>query len=253
MNTINIRNVEIGTGIPKICVPIIGKTREDILTSAKEICSVGTDLVEWRADWYQDVFIFSEVERTANELRHVLEEIPLLFTFRSKKEGGNLDINPDLYTELNHTMIKSGCIDLIDTELFMGEDVVRSILSLAHSCGVKVIVSNHDFIKTPPKDELIRRMQQMQDLGADIPKIAVMPQNKQDVLTLLSATEEMTRKYADRPIITMSMAGTGTISRLCGEIFGSSVTFGSSGNASAPGQLPVNDLKIILSLLHKSL
>lgn len=49
----------------------------------------------------------------------------------------------------------------------------------------------------------------MQELGADISKIAVMPQSTEDVLTLLSATEEMRRCYADRPVLTMSMAGTG--------------------------------------------
>ena len=76
----------------------------------------------------------------------------------------------------------------------------------------------------------------MQELDADIPKIAVMPQNKKDVLTLLAATEEMVSEYADRPIITMSMAGTGLISRLCGEVFGSALTFGAVGKASAPGQ-----------------
>ncbi len=72
----------------------------------------------------------------------------------------------------------------------------------------------------------------MQDMGADIPKIAVMPQSKRDVLTLLCATEEMVTDYADRPIITMSMAGTGVISRLCGEVFGSSMTFGAAKKAS---------------------
>ena len=77
----------------------------------------------------------------------------------------------------------------------------------------------------------------MQDMGADIPKIAVMPQNKRDVLTLLSATEEMVTDYADRPIITMSMAGTGVISRLCGEVFGSSMTSEQRKKASAPGQM----------------
>ena len=56
-----------------------------------------------------------------------------------------------------------------------------------------------------------------------------MPQNKKDVLTLLSATEEMASEYADRPIITMSMSGTGVISRLCGEVFGSALTFGAGG------------------------
>ena len=97
------------------------------------------------------------------------------------------------------------------------------------------------------------RLRKMQELGADIPKIAVMPQNKRDVLTLLLATEEMTREYADRPIITMSMAGTGVISRLCGEVFGSALTFGAAKKASAPGQMEVHDLETVLGLLHKSL
>jgi len=93
----------------------------------------------------------------------------------------------------------------------------------------------------------------MQDMGADIPKIAVMPQSKKDVLTLLAATEEMTSCYADRPIITMSMAGTGVISRLCGEVFGSSMTFGAAGKASAPGQMGVEDLNTVLALLHDAM
>ncbi len=97
------------------------------------------------------------------------------------------------------------------------------------------------------------RLRKMQELGADLPKIAVMPQNKRDVLTLLLATEEMTRKYADRPIITMSMAGTGVISRLCGEVFGSALTFGAAKKASAPGQMGVNELETVLRLLHRSL
>ena len=93
----------------------------------------------------------------------------------------------------------------------------------------------------------------MQDMGADIPKIAVMPQSKKDVLTLLSATEEMTRCHATSPIITMSMADTGVLSRLCGEVFGSSMTFGAAKKASAPGQMGVEDLSTVLDLLHKAM
>ena len=77
--------------------------------------------------------------------------------------------------------------------------------------------------------------------------------SEKDVLTLLAATEEMTTNYADRPIITMSMAGTGVISRLCGEVFGSSMTFGAAKKASAPGQMGVNDLSTVLDLLHKAM
>ena len=130
---------------------------------------------------------------------------------------------------------------------------MKAVVETAHANGVKVIASNHDFHKTPAKEEIVSRLRKMQDLGADIPKIAVMPQNKKDVLTLLAATEEMTTNYADRPIITMSMAGTGVISRLCGEVFGSSMTFGAAKKASAPGQMGVNDLSTVLDLLHKAM
>ncbi len=116
-----------------------------------------------------------------------------------------------------------------------------------------VVASNHDFEKTPEKDEIVRRLRKMQELGADIPKIAVMPQSRKDVLTLLSATEEMASEYADRPIITMSMSATGLISRLCGECFGSALTFGAVGKASAPGQMNASDLSEILNLIHTSL
>lgn len=94
-------------------------------------------------------------------------------------------------------------------------------------------MSNHDFHKTPAAEEIVQRLRKMQELGADIPKIALMPQNKADVLTLLSATLEMQERYADRPIITMSMAKTGVISRLSGEVFGSAATFGAVKKASA--------------------
>ena len=130
---------------------------------------------------------------------------------------------------------------------------MKAVVETAHANGVKMIASNHDFHKTPAKEEIVSRLRKMQDLGADIPKIAVMPQNKKDVLTLLAATEEMTTNYADRPIITMSMAGTGVISRLCGEVFGSSMTFGAAKKASAPGQMGVNDLSTVLDLLHKAM
>ena len=106
---------------------------------------------------------------------------------------------------------------------------------------------------TPSKEEIISRLCAMQEKGADIPKIAVMPQSKKDVLTLLSATNEMAEEHANRPIITMSMAATGVISRLAGEVFGSCLTFGAAKKASAPGQMGVNDLKTVLETLHKSL
>lgn len=253
MNTVKVRNIEIGAGIPKICVPIVGVTKEEILAAAENIKSTKADVVEWRVDWYENIFDFTKTEATMQALREVLGEMPILFTFRTSKEGGEKAIETEAYVELNQNAAKTGLVDLVDVEAFTGDDVVKAVVEIAHENGVKVIASNHDFHKTPAKEEIVSRLRKMQELGADIPKIAVMPQNKKDVLTLLAATEEMVSEYADRPIITMSMSGTGVISRLCGEVFGSALTFGAVGKVSAPGQMRIEDLTTVLGLLHKSL
>lgn len=250
---VEVRGVRIGEGIPKICVPIVGKTRNEILAAAESFESVKKDVVEWRADWFDGVFDFAQVEAVLKELRRVLGNTPILFTFRTANEGGEKAIEPAAYAELNKRAAATGLIDLVDVEAFTGDEVVRDIIESAHESGVVVVASNHDFEKTPEKDEIVRRLKKMQELDADIPKIAVMPQSRKDVLTLLSATEEMVSEYADRPIITMSMSATGLISRLCGECFGSALTFGAVGKASAPGQMNASDLSEILNLIHTSL
>ena len=253
MNTVKVRNIEIGAGIPKICVPIVGVTREEILAAAETIKSTKADVVEWRVDWYEDIFDFAKTEETMKALREVLGETPILFTFRTSKEGGEKSIETETYVELNQNAAKTGLVDLVDVEAFTGDEVVKDIIEGAHAYGVKVVASNHDFDTTPDKDDIVGRLVKMQELGADIPKIAVMPQCKKDVLTLLEATREMAEEHADRPIITMSMAGTGLISRLCGEVFGSALTFGAVGKASAPGQMNASDLREILTLIDKSI
>lgn len=250
MNPVIVRNVKIGEGIPKICVPVVGRTRAEIREAAKRICTIGADIVEWRADWYEEVFVSDRVEETARELRDILGEIPLLFTFRTAKEGGEKAIGKADYVELNQRAAETECIDLVDVEAFTGDDAVTAVIGTAHACNVKVVASNHDFHETPAKEEIVSRLRRMQKLGADILKIAVMPRDKKDVLTLLAATEEMYSDYADRPIITMSMGGPGVVSRLCGEVFGSAVTFGSAGKASAPGQVEAEELRRVLKLLH---
>ena len=230
-NVIEVRGVKIGEGTPKIIVPIVGVTKEEILAAADSFKDVRLDLVEWRVDWFEGVFDFAKVEDVLKDLRPALGDVPILFTFRTSKEGGEKAIEPEAYARLNIQAAQTGLVDLIDVEAFTGDDIVKEIIAGAHAAGVKVVASNHDFGKTPEKDDIVGRLRKMQDLGADIPKIAVMPKNKKDVLVLLSATEEMATDYADRPIITMSMAGTGLISRLSGEVFGSSCTFGAVGKA----------------------
>lgn len=253
IQTIMLRNhVELGAGAPKIIVPIVAKTAEEIEAKAWEILSYTFDFVEWRVDFYEDVLDTSKVLSTLKTLRSVLGEKPILVTARTKEEGGAVELGMEAYTALNTAVAQSGNADLIDVQIFSGDEVVRRNIDAIHAAGCKIVGSYHSFEGTPVKEELIQRMRKAQDMGADIPKIAVMPRNEADVITLLDATQEMHTRYADRPLITMSM-GSGVISRLCGEYFGSAATFGMIGQASAPGQIPTEQLSVVLSILHQAL
>jgi len=236
-----------GTGV------LAGGPVRAVLEAAGRITETKAQVAEWRVDWYEDASDFSKIKETLEEMRDVLGEMPLLFTFRTLKEGGEKQINSEDYIKLNQNAAETGLIDLLDAELFTGDEAVKKIIDTAHRYGVRTVVSSHDFEKTPPREEIVFRLRKMQELGADIPKIAVMPRNRKDVLTLLAATEEMFSNYADGPIITMSMSGIGSISRLCGEVFGSALTFGAAGQTSAPGQMDVKDLAEGLALIHRGL
>ncbi len=252
MNTIKVKELVIGEGVPKICVPIVAKTKEEILSVAKEVLNTKADIVEWRADWYTDVNDIDKVKEVIDEIVKVLDKIPLIFTIRTSNEGGESSIATEDYLSLLKEIAKTGKADLIDIEILRGDDIVKEFVEFAHKYNVKVIGSNHDFEKTPTSEELISTLRKMQDLGVDMPKIAVMPKNKLDVLALLEATVTMAEKYANRPIITMSMGNLGAISRVCGEFSGSALTFGALGKGSAPGQIGVDDLSDILELLNKN-
>ena len=150
------------------------------------------------------------------------------------------------------SVLKQGKVGAVDVELFMGDGILEEISERAKEYDVKVIASNHDFSKTPEKDEIVKRLMDMKDMGADVSKIAVMPQSQKDVLTLLEATEEVHRLNPDMTLITMSMGKLGVISRLSGGVFGSAMTFGAKTKelASAPGQIPIQKMAAVLDVLQ---
>ncbi|MGC6768242.1 type I 3-dehydroquinate dehydratase [Enterococcus sp. LJL128] len=248
MQTVKVGNVVIGEGTPKIIVPLVGKTKEEIIHEAKQVAALDCDIVEWRIDFYEEVTEAGKAAQLSKEVHSLLNK-PLLITFRTKKEGGELELPEADYFTIYTNILEQGQADLLDVELFMPEREVENIIDKAHKQGVRVVMCNHDFDATPEKAEIVKRLRAMQDKGADICKIAVMPQTSADVLTLLAATEEMKRLYSDRPLITMSMGALGMVSRVSGQVFGSDATFGAAAKASAPGQVPVNQLAATLEVL----
>ena len=246
--SLKVRNVIIGEGTPRICVPVTGASRDEILEEARVVAGLPADLAEWRADGYDDVLIPGRTEEMLRELRGILGDMPLIMTVRTAGEGGALDIDADEYAELNIRAALTGFADIVDVQTFIdgdGETALR-ITEAAHDAGVRVIASWHDFARTPEKKELLDRMRRMQDLGADIVKIAVMPHSMKDTVTLISAAEEMTSEYADRPVVAISMGEHGVITRIAGGFWGSSVTFAAASRPSAPGQIGASELSELL-------
>lgn len=237
IQTVTVRNTVLGDGTPKICVPITAGNRKELEEQVQKILDVPCDMAEWRADFFEETDDEEWLAQALEFLRDALGELPLLFTFRTKEEGGERSISLEEYERLNVSAAATGLADLVDVELNRGEQLLCSLVKKLHGHGVLVIGSFHDFSGTPSKREIIDILCRMQSCDADISKAAVMPQSEADVMTLLEASLEMKKSCADRPFITMSMGSLGGISRLAGSLTGSAVTFATAGRASAPGQM----------------
>lgn len=248
---LTVKNITLGEGKPSICIAITSAKKTEIIEEAERYQKAAIDVVEWRADIFEEVENHVAVMEVLKGLVDVLKGIPLIFTFRSHQEGGEKELSRDGYVSLNQCVIQSGLADFVDVELYQGEDTVKKLISIAYQQHTYVIISNHDFQKTPPESELINRLKRADKLGGDVLKIAVMPNKTEDVLKLLTATNEM-KKYTKKPIITMAMGPLGVITRLSGQVFGSVLTFGAGERASAPGQIPVQELHQVLDIIERS-
>ena len=258
MKSVEIRNIKIGEGRPKVCVPLTGGSMAEVLEEARAVLGLPVDMIEWRADYFRDVEDPGALTACLRELRGVLGDLPLLFTLRSEVERGAFSGSGRQYASIVGTAASSGCVDLVDVELARCEAGVADstgatdIIGAAHECGVRVVASYHDFDATPAKDKLIEIFCSMQSHDADILKIAVMPRSHEDVFILMDATEEASKLCVDRPVVGISMGELGRISREKAEAIGSSICFAAGPfGGSAPGQIAAGEMSEILRIIHE--
>ena len=260
--------------LPKIIVPIVATSEEEAIKQAELIRAKKPDIVELRLDYLwkgqmellktenpdriQATIMITNITDICEAVYEVLnpgkpgsntsahmdmaDTIDILATFRTLEEGGECAIHPMDYIDLNNAMMEIGKAKYIDVELRTDEATIKDFVAHAHEMGCEVVVSHHDFQKTPSVQEMCDTLETMQKLGADIAKIAVMPNNMMDVANLLSATAQMNLEL-EIPIITISMGKLGEVSRVYGGEFGSYATFATCGESSAPGQIDIENLK----------
>ena len=228
--------------IPYICVPLTGKNEQEIKEELAKTLLYEPDVIEWRIDFMEGPFDENHLISIVDFITSTTN-IPLLATIRSEKEGGN----PIPLTEVEKlhlllTLCEQTDVAFIDFELSNDPEHIKAIRNKTNEKNKKLILSYHHFSETPSNEFLKKIVQNAVEYNGDIAKIAVMPNNKDDVLRLLQLTNKMT-ETPNLPLITMSMGKLGAISRMIGWMYGSIMTFAVSVNSSAPGQIHIEALK----------
>lgn len=238
---------------PLVCTPLVGADEAVIDRELTAILPKKPDLIEWRVDFFAGIADTGRVVEQGRAIAARAGAIPIIFTRRSTREGGNpIPLDEDQVFKLYAAVCRAGCVDLFDYELSVEERYFQQAVVLAKETGAALIASFHNFQETPSAEALVARFVAMEKAGADIAKIAVMPKELRDVLTLLDATLTA-HNTISLPIISMSMGAYGSLSRLFGWVFGSSVSFAVGEQSSAPGQVPIEQLNAVVEIVQRAL
>lgn len=245
----NFGKITLSNNQARVCVPVMGKTTEEVLQQLKSVVAMEPDIIEWRGDFFET----DNNEGYLNvlkQMKDVNENIPVIFTIRTDSEGGNKKIGWNEYCDLCLFIAEKGKefnVEFVDVEVFK-DDKANELINSLHEKGMNVIGSNHHFDKTPDKEEMVKILSTIEKSGADVCKLAVMPRDKKDVEVLIEASKETDEKIK-APIITMSMGELGAITRVIPKITKTSVTFAAGVSASAPGQ---PGIKVVTKLLQEN-
>lgn len=254
MKPISIRGTPAAGGrLPLICAPLVGASRDALLGEAAAAVATRCDIVEWRVDYFREIGNASAVVEAGRALRGALAGMPVLFTCRSAAEGGQRVAIPeqavvDLYGEV----CAAGCVDLVDYEMSNGAASMKTVRDASRRHGIGLVCSYHNFEATPPLPALAAEFRRAQAMDGDVAKVSVMAQEPGDVLTLLSATRQASREI-ELALIAVSMGPHGALSRIIGFTVGSALTFGVASGASAPGQLPIAELRAKIEVARQAL
>ena len=258
METLNIKNIVLQAGRPKVAVPLVSQLPQEIIAECEHAAMLPCDLIEWRADSYlsgltdleevlQTKEFYLDFLKILDDLEYIAGDKPLIFTLRSVEQGGMLQLSQAQKAEIYQLVAQSGLAGLIDVELPVAAQSAENIceesgLSLReqideiHAFGGKVICSYHEFDRMRTPEEIHEKIQIMQAAGADVFKIAAMAVTKEDAENLLKTTAFL-HQNGIGPLVMMAMGEWGKTTRVAAGRYGSCITFAAGQEASAPGQV----------------
>ncbi|WP_278567768.1 type I 3-dehydroquinate dehydratase [Amedibacillus dolichus] len=251
MKQYNIKGYRIDYTQPLLCAPIIGTSVEEVKAEIKRIEESDVEVVEWRIDLFLTHEPAYKLLEMSSYLYQELSDRILLYTLRSQAEGGECGLSAQEKAELLKELISYHHADLIDLEDAFLQTGNTALLQKAHKQQMKVIVSHHDFLQTPKREELCEKLLVMSKRGGDIVKLACMPQSHEDVLTL-AQVGQWARKELDCALIMISMGTLGMPARVFPTLFSSVLSFAGVSGSSAPGQLSVQEMRSIWKSLQEN-
>lgn len=217
---------------PSICASIIGEDIDSMEKGVNKALEGGAELLELRLDKLKDLNGWESLLR---------KDIPTIVTNRSKREGGYFEGNEKDRNKILLEAINKGA-SCVDIELSSDSESLNEVVSLSKKKRKSVLISFHDFEKTPKLKELIEIKEDMIEAGCDIAKIIGYAKTPEDSLRSLNLLIKTTKRKRI-PILSFTMGEIGGYTRLASMLLGSPFTYASVGEKTAPGQFQLEAMK----------
>lgn len=223
----------------KLVVSVMPKSLEEA-QGIDAMRYIDADIIEWRADFLPKEAIL----QVAPAIFEKFAGRELLFTLRTRAEGGEIDLDSAEYVQIIKDVAQLYQPEYLDFEYFAHKDVFEQMLDFPN-----LVLSYHNFQETP--DNMMEILSELTSLTPKVVKVSVMAHTAQDVLDLMNFTRGFKTLNPEQEYVTISMGKVGKVSRITSDVTGSSWSFASLDEASAPGQISLSSMKKIREILNE--
>ena len=223
----------------KLVVSVMPKSLEEA-QGIDAMRYIDADIIEWRADFLPEEAIL----QVAPAIFEKFAGRELLFTLRTRAEGGEIDLDSAEYVQIIKDVAQLYQPEYIDFEYFSHKDVFEEMLDFPN-----LVLSYHNFQETP--ENMMEILSELTSLTPKVVKVSVMAHTEQDVLDLMNFTRGFKTLNPEQEYVTISMGKVGKVSRITSDVTGSSWSFASLDEASAPGQISLSSMKKIREILNE--
>jgi len=223
----------------KLVVSVMPKSLEEA-QGIDAMRYIDADIIEWRADFLPKEAIL----QVAPAIFEKFAGRELLFTLRTRAEGGEIDLDSAEYVQIIKDVAQLYQPEYIDFEYFSHKDVFEEMLDFPN-----LVLSYHNFQETP--ENMMEILSELTSLTPKVVKVSVMAHTEQDVLDLMNFTRGFKTLNPEQEYVTISMGKVGKVSRITSDVTGSSWSFASLDEASAPGQISLSSMKKIREIINE--